>query len=74
MTIKELAENVKDVVEYDGEVVFEETRLDGAPRKLMNIDLLKRLGWKAKTNLRPGLITSYNDYLLKYVASKDNKV
>ena len=74
VTIKELAQSVKDVVEYDGEVIFDEIRPDGSPRKLLNIDLLKRLGWKAKTNLRSGLRISYSDYLLKHIDSKENKL
>ena len=74
VTIKELAQSVKDVVEYDGEVIFDEIRPDGSPRKLLNIDLLKKLGWKSKTNLRSGLSISYSDYLLNHVGSKENKL
>lgn len=74
VTIKELAQSVKEVVGYDSKIIFDATRPDGPPRKLMNIDLLKKLGWKAKTNLRSGLSISYNDYLLKYIAFKDNKL
>ena len=55
-------------------VIFDATKLDGSPRKLMNIDLLKKLGWKAKTNLRTGLNKSYRDFLLKNINSKENKL
>jgi len=72
VTIKELAQIVKEVVGYDGKVIFDATRPDGAPRKLMNIDLLKKLGWKAKTSLRSGISISYSDYLLKHNGSKIN--
>ena len=74
VTIKELAESVKEVVGYNSKVIFDATRPDGSPRKLMNIDLLKKLGWKPKINLRSGLSISYSDYLLNHVGSKENKL
>ena len=74
VTIKELVQSVKEVVGYDGNVIFDSKRPDGSPRKLMNIDLLKKLGWKAQINLRSGLSISYTDYLLKHISSKDNKL
>ncbi|MDC6451819.1 GDP-L-fucose synthase [Alphaproteobacteria bacterium] len=74
VTIKELALLVKETVGYDSKVTFDATKPDGSPRKLMNIDLLKKLGWKAKTNLRSGLSISYSDYLLKDFSSKENKL
>ena len=46
ITIKELAEKIKKVVDYNGRIVFDSTRQDGAPRKLLNVDLIKNLGWK----------------------------
>ena len=63
ITIKDLSIIIKDVVGYNGQVNFDITRSDGAPRKLLNVDLLKKLGWEANTSLRDGLIKSYNDYL-----------
>ena len=66
ITIRDLAYNVKEVVGYQGKIVFDEKKPDGAPRKLMNIDLLKKLGWKAKTNLKNGLLISYKDFLQKH--------
>ena len=74
VTIKELVQSVKEVVGYDGNVIFDSKRPDGSPRKIMNIDLLKKLGWKAKINLRSGLSISYTNYLLKHISSKDNKL
>ena len=73
VTIEELANLVKDVVGYNGKIIFDERRPDGAPRKLMNISLIEKLGWKAKTNLRSGLMKSYSDYLCKHIDSKENK-
>ena len=74
VTIKELVQSVKEVVGYDGNVIFDSKRPDGSPRKLMNIDLLKKLGWESKTNFRSGLSISYSDYLLNHVGSKENKL
>ena len=66
ITIRDLAYNVREVVGYEGKIVFDAKKPDGAPRKLMNIDLLKKLGWKAKTNLKDGLLISYKDFLQKH--------
>tara|TARA_A100001015_G_scaffold309090_1_gene407888 strand:- start:1248 stop:2213 length:966 start_codon:yes stop_codon:yes gene_type:complete len=61
--IRELAQIIKQVIGYKGRIVFDKTKHDGTPRKLMNIDLIKKLGWKAKTSLDNGLRISYQDYL-----------
>ncbi len=63
LTIRELAQTIKQVVGYKGKIVFDKTKPDGAPRKLMNVDLIKKLGWQAQTKLIDGLTLSYNDYL-----------
>lgn len=65
VTIKELAIIIKEIVEYDGEIIFDVKKPDGTPRKLMNIDLLKKLGWEANVSLKKGLRITYEDYLLK---------
>lgn len=63
MTIKELAEAVRDVVGYQGEIGFDTTKPDGTPRKLMDISCLKGLGWQAPTALKVGLAEAYRDFL-----------
>lgn len=63
LTIEELTRIIKEVVGYDGSVSFDTQQFDGTPRKLLNIDILKKLGWKPKTSLRDGLTKSYIDYL-----------
>ena len=63
VSIRELAETVKDVLKYDGQLIFDTTKPDGTPRKLMNVNLLSKLGWKAKTNLVQGLERSYRSFL-----------
>lgn len=62
VTIKELAETVKDVVGYEGCIDFDITRPDGTPRKLMNVSRLDLLGWKAMTGFREGLAVAYADF------------
>ena len=63
VTIRELAETVKDIVKFKGQLVFDRTKPDGTPRKLMDINLLSKLGWKAKVSLKTGLKRSYVDFL-----------
>jgi len=58
-TIKELVDTVAKVVGFKGEVKFDTTKPDGAPRKLMNVDRLKSLGWKYTVSLEEGLTLAY---------------
>jgi len=67
LTIKELAQTTKQVVGYKGRIIFDTTKPDGSPRKLLNVDLIKKLGWKAQTKLIDGLTSSYHDYLLRNI-------
>ncbi len=55
ITIKDLVELIKEVVGYDGDIVFDISKQDGPPRKLLHVGKLKRLGWEAKTTLRDGI-------------------
>ncbi|MDA7462941.1 GDP-L-fucose synthase [Candidatus Pelagibacter ubique] len=63
ITIKELAEMIKDIVEYKGEISFDPSKPDGSPRKLLNSSRLNSIGWHAEVNLKDGLIKTYQDYL-----------
>lgn len=58
-TIKELVETVAKVVGFEGEIKFDSTKPDGAPRKLMNVDRLKSLGWEYSVSLEDGLTMTY---------------
>jgi GDP-L-fucose synthase len=63
ITIRELAELVKQVVDYKGELSFDVTKPDGTPRKLMDVSRLSALGWSAMTNLQTGLYKAYQAML-----------
>ncbi len=59
-TIRALAETMATVVGFEGELVFDPTKLDGAPRKLMDVSRLKSLGWQASLSLEGGLAMTYD--------------
>ena len=63
LTIAEFAKLVAEVVGFTGDIVFDSTRPDGAPRKLLDVSRLTRLGWTARTDLRAGLAAAYRDFL-----------
>jgi GDP-L-fucose synthase len=59
VTIRELAETVMSVVDFKGEIVFDTSKPDGTPRKLLDVSRLKSLGWQAKTSLIDGIALAY---------------
>ena len=61
MTIKELAEAIADAVDYRGEILWNTSRPDGTPQKLLDITKIKSLGWSSTTSLKEGLKKSYAD-------------
>lgn len=63
LTIRELAALVQEVVGYRGRLSFDPSRPDGAPRKLLDISRIARLGWRARTELRQGIALTYESYL-----------
>jgi GDP-L-fucose synthase len=63
LTIRELAEMIRDVVHPDARLVFDTSKPDGAPRKLLNVNRLRNLGWEHRTPLRAGLETTYRWFL-----------
>ncbi len=70
LTIKELAELIKEVVEYEGELAFDTSRPDGTPRKLMDVSKLHGLGWKHRTALKEGVAKAYQDFLQNTYAER----
>ena len=63
LSIKELAELVKKVVGFKGDISFDTTKPDGTPRKLLDVSKLEKLGWKYKTELEDGVKLAYEDFL-----------
>lgn len=63
LSIKDLAELVKKVVGFKGNITFDTTKPDGTPRKLLDVSKLKKLGWTYKTELEDGIKLAYEDFL-----------
>ena len=63
VTIRELAEAVMQVVGFEGGIEFDASKPDGTPRKLLNIDRIKALGWSPKIGLKEGVALAYADFL-----------
>ena len=63
ISIRELAELIREVVDYEGKIVFDPARPDGTPRKLLDVSRLTAMGWRARIKLRDGLAETYRWYL-----------
>ena len=63
LTIKELAETIKEVVDFKGEIYFDHAKPDGNPRKLLNSKRINNLGFKPETSLIKGLKKTYQEYI-----------
>jgi GDP-L-fucose synthase len=63
VSIAELARLVAEIVGYGGRIVYDASKLDGTPRKLVDISRLSALGWRARTPLRAGLALAYQHFL-----------
>lgn len=63
ISIKELAEKIKEITRYEGEIVFNASKPDGTPRKLVDVSKLNELGWKAEIPLEQGLKMAYGWFL-----------
>jgi GDP-L-fucose synthase len=70
-TIRELATTMKKVVGYEGEIVFDTSKPDGTPRKLLDSSRLAALGWKAQISLEEGLRTTYESALERGIFNTD---
>jgi GDP-L-fucose synthase len=65
ISIKELAELIKQVTNYQGNIVFDTSKPDGTPRKLLDVSKIHTLGWHHKTALKGGIEKAYQDFLTK---------
>jgi GDP-L-fucose synthase len=63
LSIKDLAILIQKIIGYTGKLVFDKTKPDGTPRKLMDVSFLNSLGWKYKTELEEGIKIAYTDFL-----------
>ena len=61
VSIEELAERIKSITKFEGDIVFDTSKPDGTPRKLMDVSKMKSKGWKAKISLKEGIQMVYND-------------
>jgi GDP-L-fucose synthase len=66
LTIRELAATVAKVVGYEGKILWDASRPNGTPRKLLDVSKATRLGWTYKTELEDGIILAYQDFLDKW--------
>ena len=65
LSIKELAELIKTVTGYNGKLVFDTSKPDGTPRKLLDVSKINALGWRYRTTLEEGMNIAYQDFLMK---------
>ena len=63
ISIKELAELIKDLTSYKGRIIWDTSKPDGTYQKLLDVSKINKLGWKAKIDLEKGLKITYEDYL-----------
>lgn len=61
MAITDLAKMIAEIVGYRGNIVFDRTKPDGTPRKLLDVSKIHKLGWKASTSLREGIANTYRE-------------
>jgi len=66
VTIRELSELVKDVIGFEGNIVWDTDKPDGTPRKLLEVSRMHRLGWQSRTQLVEGLSKAYADFVASY--------
>ncbi len=69
LSIHELAELIKEITNFAGEIVFDSSKPDGTPRKLMDVSKLHSLGWHHRISLKKGIEMAYSDFLKKHTES-----
>ena len=74
LTIRELAEMIQKIVGHTGEIIWDSTKPDGTPRKLMDVSKMTSAGWKAKTNLEDGIRKTYQWFLENQGEFKEVKI
>ncbi|MCM2397198.1 GDP-L-fucose synthase [Rhizobium sp. S95] len=66
VTVRQLAETVMEVVGFGGEIVYDGSKPDGTPRKLLSVEKMKSYGWTAQTSLKAGIALTYADFLAQH--------
>ena len=74
LTIRELAELIQKIVGHRGEIIWDSTKPDGTPRKLMDVSKMTQAGWKAKTSLEEGIHKTYQWFLEHQDSFKEVKI
>jgi GDP-L-fucose synthase len=74
LTIKELAETIQKIVGHTGDIIWDDTKPDGTPRKLMDVSKMHALGWKHQVNLEQGIQKTYNWFLENAATFKEVKM
>ena len=62
ISIKELAETIKNIIEYKEKIIWDNSKPDGTPKKLLDVSKIKNLGWEHKTKLKQGIKNTYEWY------------
>ncbi len=71
LSITELAQMLAEVAGFKGHIIFDRAKPNGTPRKLLDVSILKSLGWKPKISLRDGLSAIYKEYCLRSTATPE---
>lgn len=66
LTIRELAETIGRIVGFKGQIKFDSSKPDGTPQKLLDVEKIQKLGWKATTNFENGIGIAYEDFLARF--------
>tara|TARA_R100000935_G_C2840897_1_gene170917 strand:+ start:4205 stop:5152 length:948 start_codon:yes stop_codon:yes gene_type:complete len=74
ITIKELAELIQRIVGHSGKIIWDDSKPDGTPRKLMDVDRIKKSGWVASTSLEDGIVLTYKWFLQNIKSYKSIKI
>jgi GDP-L-fucose synthase len=69
-TIRDLANRVRRIVGYKGEITWDSSKPDGTPRKLLDITRMKALGWSPRVSIESGLQRAYQDFLARFAHEK----
>ncbi|HEX8811528.1 MAG TPA: hypothetical protein VF742_06010, partial [Terracidiphilus sp.] len=71
LTVRQLAELVREVVGFEGRLTFDASKPDGTPRKLLDVSRLRKLGWQPRIPLREGIAAVYREYSARHQAPRE---